>query len=51
MNRTQIYLTENEHKSLKKEAYEKNVSMSEIIRTIIDEYLNKKQNNPKAEST
>jgi hypothetical protein len=36
MNRTQIYLTDKEHKFIKKEAYEKGISMSEVIRNFID---------------
>lgn len=44
MKRTQIYFTEEEHNFLKKEAYEKDVSMSEIIRSIIDEQIKKGKN-------
>jgi hypothetical protein len=42
MNRTQIYLTDVEHKFFKKEAYEKDVSMSEAIRFAMDEYIEKR---------
>lgn len=43
MNRTQIYFTEDEHRFLKKKAYENDVSMAEIIRRIIDEYMQKEE--------
>lgn len=42
MRRTQIYLTDDEYNYLRKEAYEKNLSMSEIIRNILDKYAKKK---------
>ena len=41
MERTQIYFTEKEHKFLKKKAYENDTSMSEVIRKIIDDYIEK----------
>jgi hypothetical protein len=42
MKRTQIYFTEEEHKFLKKEAYENDISMAEVIRLFIDEQIKKK---------
>jgi hypothetical protein len=43
MNRTQIYFTEEEHKFLKREAYEKDISMAEVIRAMVDEAMKKEK--------
>ena len=42
MNRTQIYLSDNEQNSLKKEAEILGISKSELIRRILDEYISNK---------
>lgn len=39
MTRTQIYLPDNQLQYLRKRAYEENVSVSEIIRRIIADYM------------
>ena len=39
MKRTQIYLTEEERKYFRKEAYEKEKTMSEAIREVLDRYI------------
>lgn len=43
--RTQIYLEKLQHKRLKHIAVNKDISLSELIRRILDEYLEKKDNN------
>ena len=45
MKRTQIYLTKQETVKLKKEAQELGISKSELIRRILDLYLNKEDVN------
>ena len=45
MERTQIYLTKNEKKEIKKEANEIGISKSELIRRIIDLYIDEKNKN------
>jgi hypothetical protein len=45
MIRTQIYLTEEERKFFKKEAYEREIAMSEVIREILDKYIEEKSKN------
>ena len=42
MIRTQIYLTEEERKFFRKEAYEREVTMSEVIREILDKFIEEK---------
>jgi len=39
MKRTQIYFTEEEHRFLKKKAYEQNVSMAEVIRQMVEKSI------------
>lgn len=39
MNRTQVYLTPKQHRALKKEAARQRVSMTEILRRILDQHL------------
>ena len=39
MKRTQVYLTMPEIKKIKKQAYDRGVSKSEMIRRIIDKYF------------
>ena len=39
MKRTDIYLTEIQHKSIKKIADDKGISFSEMFRRIVDQYL------------
>ena len=50
MERTQIYITEKQQKKLKKMSKDTGLSMSELIRRALDEYLNGKkplsQSNP-----
>ena len=41
--RTQIYLTEIEINYLKTESEQKQITMSELIRRILDEWINKKK--------
>jgi hypothetical protein len=43
MNRTQIYLSDKEQNSLKKEAEILGISKSELIRRILDEYISKEE--------
>lgn len=43
MNRRQIYLTDYEVEEIKKYALELGISMSEYIRRIIDDHLEKKK--------
>jgi|MudIll2142460700_1097286.scaffolds.fasta_scaffold1138001_2 predicted DNA binding CopG/RHH family protein len=43
MNRRQIYLTDYEVEEIKKYAFELGISMSEYIRRVIDEHLEKKK--------
>jgi len=45
MNRTQIYLSDNEQSLLKKEADKLGISKSELIRRILDQYLLEKEKN------
>ena len=42
MKRTQVYLTEQEWKLLLEEAKERGLSMSDILRRIIDEHFEEK---------
>jgi hypothetical protein len=42
MNRTQIYFTEKEHNKIKKESKEKGISMSDVIRRIVDKHFEEK---------
>ena len=41
MKRTQIYFTEEEHKFLKRKAYEQDISMAEVIRQMAEECMKK----------
>jgi predicted DNA binding CopG/RHH family protein len=43
MKRTNIYLTERQIKELKKQATKIGISTSELIRRILDQYLNSTQ--------
>jgi metal-responsive CopG/Arc/MetJ family transcriptional regulator len=47
MNRTQIYLTEKQMDFLKKVSLEDDISMSELIRRIIDSYIKEQKNENK----
>lgn len=44
MNRTQIYLTEKQMNFLKKVSSEDDISISELIRRIIDSYIQEQKN-------
>lgn len=44
MNRTQIYLTSRQIKVLKQIAEQKDISMSELIRRLLDKYIDEKVN-------
>ncbi|MDR9416072.1 MAG: CopG family transcriptional regulator [Gracilimonas sp.] len=50
MIRTQIYLTEEEKKALEKLSDERGTTQSNIIREAIDEYVEKKEKEPKKKS-
>jgi len=39
MTRTQVYLTPQQHRALKKEAEREGVSMTEVLRRILDQHL------------
>jgi hypothetical protein len=39
MTRTQVYLTPKQHRALKREAARQRVSMTEVLRRILDEHL------------
>lgn len=39
MRRTQLFLTEDLHKSLKDESQEVNVTVSELVRTILEDHF------------
>lgn len=43
MKRTQIYLTEDERRFFKKEAYEKEKTVSEVIREVLDKHINEEK--------
>jgi predicted DNA-binding protein len=43
MNRTQIYLTDKEQNSLKKEADEIGIPKAELIRRILDKHIEEKK--------
>ncbi|OGF57507.1 MAG: hypothetical protein A2Z21_08975 [Candidatus Fraserbacteria bacterium RBG_16_55_9] len=45
--RTQVYLTQEQHTSLKEEARKQGVSLAEFLRCVVDEYLH--QAKPKEE--
>lgn len=47
LRRTNIYLTENETKQLSLIAKQKGISVSEIIRRILDDWLEKYENKAK----
>ena len=51
MNRTQIYFTEEEHKYLKRIAYEKDISMAEVIRQLVDKAMKKEEKSAKKRNT
>jgi len=51
MNRTQIYLTDNEHSYLKKEANKIGISKAELIRRILDNYIKKERKNEETTSS
>jgi metal-responsive CopG/Arc/MetJ family transcriptional regulator len=44
LKRTNINITKSEYKYLQKESEEKSLSMSELIRRILDEYIEEKNN-------
>ena len=46
MNRTQIYFTKKEHDLLIQEAEKKGLSMSDVIRRIIDKHFEDKEYRP-----
>lgn len=41
MKRTQIYLTEQQHETLKQVSEKKDIKISELIRRILDEWISK----------
>lgn len=43
MHRTNIYLTERQEKMLQKEATKLGISMAELIRRVLDTYLERKK--------
>ena len=43
MKRTNIYLTERQMKALQKKADKMGLSMAELVRRILDEYLDKEE--------
>ena len=43
MRRTEMYLTEKQHKAVYKEAEEREITFSEMTRKIIDHYLERKK--------
>ena len=43
MRRTDLYLTENQHKAVIKEAEERGINFSEMFRKIVDYYLERKE--------
>lgn len=43
MERTQIYLTKEERKFYRKEAFDREVTMSEVIREVLDKYMEEKK--------
>ena len=43
MERSQIYFTKKEKDFFKKEAREKGISMAELIRRVLDDYMEKKR--------
>ena len=45
MERSQIYFTKREKDFFRKEAIEKGISMAELIRRVLDDYMEKKQKN------
>ena len=45
IKRTQIYLEASQHKNLKHIAVEKNISLAELIRRIVNEYLERETQN------
>jgi hypothetical protein len=47
VERSQIYFTKQEKDFFKKEAKEKGISMAELIRRVLDNYIDKKQSNEK----
>lgn len=47
MNRTQIYLTEKQMSFLKKVSLDDDISISELIRRIIDSYIKEQKNDNK----
>lgn len=47
MNRTQIYLTEKQMDFLKKVSLEDDISISELIRRVLDLYIQKQKNEDK----
>jgi hypothetical protein len=50
MKRTQIYFTEEEHKFLKKKAYEQDISMAEVIRFMVEKFIKEEKNNGGSEN-
>ena len=43
MKRTNLYLTENQHKEVSNEAKERGINFSEMFRKIVDYYLERKE--------
>ena len=43
LKRTQIYLEPEQHRSLKREARERGISLAELLRQIVEDYLRKKR--------
>ena len=44
MKRTDIYLTQRQHKEIKKEADKEGITFSELFRKIVDNYLDREKN-------
>jgi hypothetical protein len=43
VERTQIYLTKQERSFFRKEAYEREITMSEVIREVLDKHIEEKK--------
>ena len=43
MKRTNLYLTENQHKEVSREAEERGINFSEMFRKIVDYYLEREK--------
>ena len=50
MRRTEMYITNIQHKTIKKEADKREITFSEMTRKIIDYYLDREKNGEKIHS-